>query len=401
MTAPTPADFEDQVAAALRRRATVVTADTDARASIDRRIAQRARTRRVRRVGITAVVVVALLAGAVAFAERGHDDASVVTGPGVPAVHIPQLGLPTELGATGVIFYSPGRRAEVGLYPKLTGGAAGLLTRNPAFSAQFVLYVSDLTPTDYVHDVLAVGTDGMVESCDVGGAPAECVSPTQAGSSSRGLVVWQAAPRVLGRLSVTASTEPESSGSRAALVAGELVEMDDDSWWTMSGEAPSVAGLTWTSPDGHAELAVYGPSDSGGYSVQVFEVAGWAPGTFQLIGSAGAQPATSLPDQFAGTKLEDVTVRGVPGVVTTVPQEVDLGPPFAYTRSLLWVEGGLSYRLDFTDAASPADAVAFAARLGPLTEARWHDLLYPETIRTDLVPIRSLSAVSSPPTTDG
>ena len=67
MSTPTaPPAFEDQVAAALHRRAAPVTADDGARAAIDRRIAHRIRVRRARRAGVAARVAVVLLAGALA-----------------------------------------------------------------------------------------------------------------------------------------------------------------------------------------------------------------------------------------------------------------------------------------------------------------------------------------------
>jgi len=175
--------------------------------------------------------------------------------------------------------------------------------------------------------------------------------------------------------------------------------VDDADWWTRSGTPVPLVGLGLADGDGHAELNFYGPSDEGGSSGQVFDAAGWAPGTFQLFTSATPSPQTSLPTQFAGVKLEDVTVRGTAGVVTTDPHPFPFSTSMEYTRSLIWVEGGLGYRLDFADGPSTADAIAFAGRLSLLTEDRWRDLLAPETVRPDLVPMPDVLAPVSPPTT--
>jgi hypothetical protein len=400
MSAPPPTAFEDQVAAALHRRAAPVTVDADARATIDRRIAQRARTRRVRCLGAAAVVVVALLAGAIALLPRGHDDAGVVTGPGVPAVHIPRLGLPSpgEGRGSAVTSYVPGRSAGIGLYPKLVAPRDGedVSVANPALGAGFTLDVTAVSPAEFVEQF---GPDATVTACHVNEHPAQCVSPPAAEPNSRGLVVWQPADGVLAKLSVAPGSEPETAGDRAAAVASQLIEMDDADWWTRAGAPAPLIGLGLPDSGGHAELNFYGPSDQGGSSGQVFDVPGWAPGTFQLFTSATAKPQTSLPTEFAGVEVEDVTVRGTPGVVTTIPRPLPFASPFVYTRSLIWVEGGLGYRLDFPDGTSTADAIAFAARLSTLSEDGWHDLLYPETVRPDLVPMPDLLAPVSPATT--
>ncbi len=169
--------------------------------------------------------------------------------------------------------------------------------------------------------------------------------------------------------------------------------MEEADWWTRSGSPDALVGLGLAATDGHAELALYGPSEEGGSSAQVFDAAGWAPGTFELITSASAKPSTSLPTQFAGVKLEDLSVRGVPGIVTTAPEHALQLALSHHTRWLIWVEGGMEYRLDFTDAASTADAVEFAGRLAPMTDEQWHDLLFPATIRPDLVPMPDLATV--------
>jgi hypothetical protein len=153
--------------------------------------------------------------------------------------------------------------------------------------------------------------------------------------------------------------------------------------------------------EGHSELNFYGPSDEGGSSGQLFDSPGWAPGTFQLFTSVTSQPQTEDPTQFAGIKLQDVTVRGEPGVVTTAAHPFPSGSTIEFTRSVIWVEAGIGYRLDFTDGASIQDAISFAGGLSTLTEAGWQHLLHPATIRPDLVPMPDVLTPVSPTTTTG
>ena len=201
MTTPTPTDFEDQLTRALRHRAAPVTADDGARVAIDRRIAQRTRARRTRRVGLAAVAVIVLLAGAFAVSQRGHDDASVVTGPGTPAVHLPQLGLPPELGTRPESSTtSPGPvGVEVGAARRSSrprparasrpAGAAPHRRQRPASSAwpRRAARVTDASIADIADEPRVRSGRSVGRPCDVGGAPAGRESSRGAEPGSAGV----------------------------------------------------------------------------------------------------------------------------------------------------------------------------------------------------------------------
>jgi len=118
--------------------------------------------------------------------------------------------------------------------------------------------------------------------------------------------------------------------------------------------------------------------------VQRFDAPGSPPGTFQLTSQAGV----ALDLHRAVSSAESVDVRGTSGLVGEAPDYVNTD--FHYSRSLVWADGGTLFRLDFTDVATDEQAVAFADGLSVLTTDERQALLFPTSLRTDLVPMRQL-----------
>ena len=56
-------------------------------------------------------------------------------------------------------------------------------------------------------------------------------------------------------------------------------------------------------------------------------------------------------------------------------------------RTVIWFEGGFAYRLGFGPHVAEADAMALADQLAVVDAAAWRDLVYPETLDTDLLPM--------------
>jgi hypothetical protein len=386
--------FADQVTAALRQRGAEIDARPGGRAAIDRRIGRRARDRRVRRLGIAAAVLVMVIVGALTLLRSGSDDTNVVTVPGVPAVHIPQLGLPPGAGTNRIFAYSPGRYVFLAIvtddatYPAGGVGAGSSKDRG----GDLRIMVTDV-PLDEMRSSL--GPDvGPAEPSSVNGHPAEIFGPDPSGPALSGTVVWQVAPHVEAMLTLNGSASSTFTGPAAAHVAAGLVELDDAAWSALLDPPPVTTWLGLTGRAGRGEIAEYSPGVAGGKNLrQALDTPGWDRGTFLLSEEAIEGPIdlwqtpgsvdgdTQAPDAAGG---DQVPVRGTVGRIRAVEGLAQKTP---YTDSLLWTENGVLYELDFTAAASPADAVEVAGRLRPLSATEWQALLFPSTLRTDLVPM--------------
>ena len=405
MSAPTPAptDFEDQVAAALRRRAAPITAEAGARDAIDHRIAQRTRARRARRAGLAAVVAIVLLAGALALAQRGHDDARVVTVPdpsGTPAADLPQLGLPADLGRTRVYTYSPGRAVGIVVTPKgadqnpVLPGPPGIAVG----SATIRVTVTDLSPAQ------VIGLNGPQDAVTLGSMNnlpilSRRIDPLF-GGSVLGEAVWSPGPGVVAGLDVALAPDVADAGAKAVDLAGRLVELDDRAWLSLLDGDPTTRWLGLSGQAGGGEIAeldpVGGSRGPRGLLRQVLDVPGRPPGTYRLTGGplGGEDPALSETSDV----LDHVAVRGTTGQVSSYPRYAATTIP--YVESLVWVEDGTRYTLDFTSNSTDVGAAEVADRLGVLSPDQWHEMLFPAILRTDLVPMTDLAA-SATTTTGG
>jgi len=408
-TAPTSsADFEDQVAAALHRRADPVTADDGARAAIDRRIAHRTRIRRARRVGVAAIAAVVLLAGALALAQRGHHDASVVTvpDPTLPdtteraAVQLPQLGLPASLEGTHIYDYSPGRSVGIALSATAThaeerpagvSGPPGF----PVGSARVRVTVTDLSPEQVLElngpqDAVATGTmNGLA-------VLSRSIDPLF-GGSRLGEALWAPAPGVVAALDLAVPSGVVDAGAKAVALAGQLVELDDVAWQSLLNPDSSSEWLGLSGSVGRGEIVSFDPGGGSGLLVQVLDVPGRPVGTYRLSGGPLGGDDADMAD--TPDVLDHVAVRGTVGLVFSYPRYATT--TFPYSESLVWVEGGTRYTLDFTNDSTDVAAAALADQLKVLTSDEWHDLLFPTTLRTDLVPMTDLAATIGTTTTTG
>jgi len=394
MTTPDHPDadprFETQVAGALRQRGAEVDVAGDGRAAIDRRIGQRKRHRRARRVGVAAVVLLIALAGTLTVLRRGHDDSRVVTVPGVPAVHIPQLGLPSGSGTNRIENYSPGRQLTEYLQPPAGSSDPG--------GAQLTLTVTEASLSDVAHES---GHWTGAEPITLNGQPAVSYPAIPGGPQMTASVVWHADDHVVAELVVL---NPDQSGQPPHLadqLAAGLVELDDQAWAGLlepQGVNRRNVALAVLGNDGHTEISYYAPTDAsggGGGLGEVLDVPGYAPGTFTLVtffvritpstpsseppGLVGTTPATS------GGGPDSMIVRGSSAVVLAPPADVEV--PDDFQSQLIWNEDGMQYRLEFKHAVSPQDAAKVADRLSRPSMADWQALLFPSTLRTDLVPM--------------
>jgi hypothetical protein len=400
VSAPTPTSFEDQVATALHQRAAAVTAPADARAAIDRRLGQRARTRRLRRVGVAAAVVVVLIAGALAVVQRGHDDASVVTGPGDPVVQFPHLVAPPP-STVQVVGYSPGREIDLAFLPagpalsppaSVEPSDGGSAACEPCTTAQVDSATLRMTVSEASFDEVgrSLGATAPGTPLQLGPHPAVYV-PNRVGGDFAGTLVWNPAPGVIAQLStvIAGPVEPEVAARTTLLLAGGLVEVDQATWEQLIDPTPTAPRLGLPGDGGHGEILSYSPT--GGRTVQILDVAGFPPASMQLTARSGGDEATL----DAVDDPDHVDVRGTSGLLQdTSPLGVGA---LGFGRSLTWVEDGSTYELAFTDAISSRDAVKVANRFTVLTPAEWHALLFPTTLRTDLVPMPTFQPYVAPP----
>jgi hypothetical protein len=248
-----------------------------------------------------------------------------------------------------------------------------------------------MTVTDASIDEVgrSIGWVGPGQPSSVGALPAEYFSGLP-GTDSAGSLVWQPVPGVVAELNVvvassTGSVPPEVL---AQLVAVGLVEVDEATWEHLIDPEPDAPRLGLTGRSGVGEISGYG---FGGSVAQVLDTPGFAPGTFQL--TASGSPG---PDTFDAVDDPDhVDVRGTSGLLGDAPAY--MANAYGSTRSLSWVEDGSLYRLDFPDAITPDHAVKVADRLTTLMPGEWHALLFPTTLRTDLVPMPQFGPAVDPP----
>ena len=300
---------------------------------------QRARVRRMRRIGGAVAVVLLVIVGVVAVRHGSQDDARVVTVPGVPAVHLPQLGLAPADGTNRIGGWSPGRSAVV--------------IRSPA-------------------------------------------------------------PHVIAELEILRPDGADIPFSLPATMAGSLVALDDATWWGLLNPfgTPRDGVLALVGSGGHSEISSYQAADAsggGGSNVQVLDVPGYAPGTFELTthffvptpGPAGpTKESGTVPGTTPDTEGADsIEVRGTRAEVLALPPDLEV--PDGFQSWVAWNQNGVPYRLSFDHTISPQDAARVAERLSAPTEDEWHAMLFPSTLRIDLVPMPNPQPSDGTDTTGG
>jgi hypothetical protein len=359
--------------------------------------------RRGLRVALGATAVVALIvAGALLYLAAGGNDSPREAPPEVATVAIPQLGLPpgSTAGTMQISSYSPGRSVQLVILTTTPNTAEGdsLGTQSPG--ADLRMTVTDASLSDVAH---RYGFTNAEQATSVGihaalsypafpptapypavPFPALPYPPLRIGPDPTATVAWQPAPHVVAELTMGDLNGTEAARRAATLLASTLVELDDATWWNLLNPSPAASWSGLAAPDGVGELAVL---NTGSQAVQVLDTPKWAPGTFMLTTTLG----DPNPDNFNGTGPEDLDVRGTRGVITDTPSYLRSAHGPSYTRRLSWVQDRALYSLDFTAAASPADAVKVADRLSILTDAQWHALLFPAMLRTDLVPLPEIT----------
>jgi len=187
------------------------------------------------------------------------------------------------------------------------------------------------------------------------------------------------------------------AGAKAVALAGQLVELDDVAWQSLLNPDSSSEWLGLSGSVGRGEIVSFDPGGGSGLLVQVLDVPGRPVGTYRLSGGPLGGDDADMAD--TPDVLDHVAVRGTVGLVFSYPRYATT--TFPYSESLVWVEGGTRYTLDFTNDSTDVAAAALADQLKVLTSDEWHDLLFPTTLRTDLVPMTDLAATIGTTTTTG
>jgi hypothetical protein len=377
-------DLERQLGVGLRERAghAVVPTTTVGRSAIEGRIRQRARHRRVRRTAATIVVLLAFVAAGLAWTRKGSTDGTVVSGPEVPAVHLPVLSLPQKGAMSELAVYSPGRSVYELFRPV---GA----TRSQVYDLAMAVSASSAVklPT----------TPGSTMSVTVRGVPATAFA-LRSLDPAAGLT-WQVAPGITALLTTGSLSEGVSSGGSTTslpltldpALAAKLVALADQ-LVPMSAQAQQRALEAWAAPAGptvrltmptargDAEMWEVSPS---GELRQVVEDRDLVDGAVELdTGYLGGGNSYETPPG------QHIRIRGHDAVLSTHDQSTAFGP-FAPGRyeMVTWVEGKVELALQYRSGVPIAQIEKLALELAPASAARWQQMIFPTTLRTDLVPM--------------
>jgi hypothetical protein len=275
--------------------------------------------------------------------------------------------------------YSPGRFEELLLWP------AGTSSNDVSG-----LYV---TP-DASAGPLPTTSAGSTEVARVRGETATVIALRSATPAAA--VVWEVAPGMRAMLTSGGITlngiAPASStttrppvldpevASRLLALARQISPVSDATWSLELRTGRNQPGkgfkpitpLVLGAPHGSTEINVYEP---GFTAIESLDVPGFASGTFSLGRTAAEGPALR-PPAGSGT----VGVRGTRGAF-------DLDGPGVTPHQLSWPEHGAVYTLTYADGPTHQQAIAVADALSFPSPAQWHTLLFPATLRTDLVPV--------------
>ena len=386
---PMPTDeLERQLGSALTSKAATVTGEAtiEGRATIGRRVAQRARHRRtVRAVASVVMVAVLLAAGLFWWRDRGEGDDKVVTGPGVPAVQLPHVGLTGPRDTWQLKAYSPGRWEELLVFPAGTPRGEGP-------------YALLITPDASAGKVSLPTTPHSTETATVNGKPATVIalqSPTPAAA-----ILWEIAPGLKAMLATdgpigggisedyrtgaTWTTPPpridSALANRLLATADRIGSVDDATWFSrlrsggISRPTPLAAPLVPAPSRGHAELDGVEPPF---FMSEHLDVPGFRPGTVTIAFSAYG------PVDLKGKGLHPVSVRGTQGIFADSP----IVAHRPQTHGLTWFERGLRVTIAYEGGATRRQVIDLADSLVVATAAQWRSLVEPSTLRLDLDPM--------------
>ena len=167
--------------------------------------------------------------------------------------------------------------------------------------------------------------------------------------------------------------------ARLLAVANRIVPVSDEAWANALryGRDSAATGfhpitpLVLAAPHGSTEINVYEP---GFFALESLDVPGFAPGTFSLTYQSAGPAALNLKG------LATVRILGKKGAFV---EDVAGQSP----HQLSWAEPGVLVTLSYPDGPTHGQAIAVANSLTVVTPARWQALLFPVTLRTDLVPV--------------